>query len=168
MNNKPIFYYVLFSCASVVSKKELELFLTLTRHYFNYCFIILRHPRTFLKNLKKLKILVSIHYCVSFDHFNIRTLLSQCDETGFFKMYRQDFWVKKISTESTLCFYYSQGFCSALNTSNFGVNMKLILLYRGFQTFNMFILGQFWRLYKFSFMTRIFFNHPRTPYIVLF
>ena len=53
INNKPIFYYVLFSCASVVSKNELELLLTLTKHNFNYLFIILRHPGTFSENQKK-------------------------------------------------------------------------------------------------------------------
>ena len=55
MNNK-LFYYVLFSCASVVIKSELEILLTLTQHSFNYLFNVLRQPRpgTLSKNLKKL------------------------------------------------------------------------------------------------------------------
>ena len=100
-----------------------------------------------LGSQKKCLALVSIHYFVSFGHFKIRTLLSQGDKTGnFFTLYRQDCGVKKISIESTLCFFYSKHFCGEKNTSYFVVNIKLLLLYRGFQTIHMFILGQFKRL----------------------
>ena len=83
----------------------------------------------------------------------------------FFTLYRQDRGVKSISIESTLCLYYSKR-CSAKNKSNFVINIKLLLLYRGLQTYHMFILGHFWRLYKFSFMTRKFVKGILEPPIV--
>ena len=52
IENKQLTFFTMFS--SVVTKNELELLLTLTKHYFNYLFIILRHPGTFSKkNFKK-------------------------------------------------------------------------------------------------------------------
>ena len=45
-------FFTMF-CASVVSKNESELLLILTKHNFNYLFIILRQPGIFSENLEK-------------------------------------------------------------------------------------------------------------------
>ena len=47
-----------------------------------------------------------------------------------------------------------QFFNSAINPCNFVVNIILLPLSKGFQAFHMFILGPFWKLYKFSILTK--------------
>ena len=88
--------------------------------------------------------LVSIHLCVSFGNFKIRTLLSQGDKTGIFNTVQTRLQSKEnINWINLVFFYYSKRFCSAKSTSNFVVNIKLLLLFRGFQTFHIFIFNNF-------------------------
>ena len=110
---------------------------------YHNIFVIILFLYYLESHTKKKLTLVSILYCVSFGHFKIRTLLSQGDKTGIFNTVQTRLWSKENI-----------------------VNIKLLLLYRVFQIFHMFILGQFWRLYKFSFMTRIFFKSIIEPPIV--
>ena len=82
MKNKPNLLHVLFSCASVVSKNELELLRTLTKHNFNYLFIILHHPGIFLGNL--LKNIPNVTYCMCiYCHYRHLRTCSRLDMQRF-------------------------------------------------------------------------------------
>ena len=120
-----------------------------------------------LRITKKCLTLVSIHYCVSFGHLKKTHFCPRVTKQEFLTLYRKDCRVKKISIESTLYFLYSKRFCSAINTSNFGVNIKLLHFIGVFRHFTCYFLNNY-KLYKFSFMTRNFLKHPRTPYSAFF
>ena len=107
-----------------------------------------------------------IHTVLSLLAILKRRLLSQGDKTGIFRTVQKKLWSKEDINWINLMFLLFQSLLRCNKTYNFVVNIELLLLWRGFQTFHMFILGHFWRLFKFSFMTRNFFESILEPPIV--